>query len=176
MRYKCSYLKKTAKSMILKPQRFDFLVNYALFETDDIYGLLSTEPLTTKFDLLRALEEVNHHKCPKELHSSSISKYARSKIYFMQWQFKGIIDLDKDDQWILLGLRQTLWSRKELGNLPIKLYPDIFNEFYGHEKENDALIELISSNKMTSHNLANVCKFGQVASCLPLAKSMGAQV
>ena len=189
---------------LMQPRRFDYLVmsrvaEQVLRESEDQYGVHLYEA-SDEIEFKRALAEVEKDKKRKadanDL-SRKLSKVGFSNAQYsstIPWQYQAFEHFDKAERWVFRGARQTFWpytgtestSNETVGlaaPLPLKkliiLYPDLFGSNFGLKREKDALEQVNSGNTRLSDRWSSVrpsCESGNVASSLPLAKAMGAQV
>jgi len=96
------------------------------------------------------------------------------------WQFKGLVDLKKEERWILSSLFTPLWPYYSDGDLmdeihrenkSVVLYPDVFSDF-GFSSEKDLADETLKCGKSTRWNNV-VVDSDEIMSVCPLVSVMG---
>mmetsp|Transcript_21953 Transcript_21953/g.60996 ORF Transcript_21953/g.60996 Transcript_21953/m.60996 type:complete len:1287 (+) Transcript_21953:202-4062(+) len=93
------------------------------------------------------------------------------------WQLKGLIDLPKEERWVLSSRYTSLWPYKDdtetsYERKAVVLYPDIFRRGYGFVEEKDAVDEALALTESTRWNqIAN--QLDEITSVLPLVSIMG---
>eukprot|EP00536_Pseudo-nitzschia_multiseries_P001547 jgi/Psemu1/322119/estExt_fgenesh1_pg.C_190073 len=93
------------------------------------------------------------------------------------WQLKGLIDLPKEERWILSSAYTNLWpynNDEETSDerKAVVLYPDVFCRGFGFMNEKDATDEVLFLTKSTRWD--HVAKdFDEIMSVLPIVSVMG---
>lgn len=176
-------LRETAT--IFRPRRHDFLVLSKIAE-ESFLNKENAEELTG-VGLKLALDEVGKDEVKVKIDGKiSTKKGMKSRRILLppqlSWQYRGLIDLEEDEKWVLEGPRQHFWRRNVLldgrTHVAMVLYPDLFDiGDFGFSNGQDVsrdIHEGIVSIRWNAIPLG--CTTSQVASVLPLAKAMGARV
>jgi hypothetical protein len=180
----------TSRMKLLRPSRYDYLVlgESAQFN-DGVFGIPLEKDITV-LDFRRGLEEVQRSKRPETRDQAVSSKRAKfqgqltnecdEKGGLVPWQYAAVRSLVASERWVLAGGFEKLWvyrSQDTTDCPPTVLYPDIFGDDYGLCKNQDALKEVLSGTQSTRwDDLSTVAQMGTLASSLPLARALGAQV
>ena len=174
-----------------------------LLESEDKYGIHLYKE-SDEIEFKRALEEVGKDKKRKvDDDSADASDLARkmSKVRStsgaIPWQYQAFDSLVEEERWMFGGDNQKLWPHHQsegatakLSNgsgtsstkpaeekSPVIMYPDVFGSNYGIMEEAAALGDIQSCDKSNRWDIVNPSDAtGAVASALPLAAAMGAQI
>jgi hypothetical protein len=179
-----------SRMQLLRPSRYDYLVlgDSAQFD-DGIFGI-PLEKDITMLDFRRGLEEVQRSKRSETRDQAVSSKRAKfqgqqtkecdGKGGLVPWQYAAVQSLVASERWVLAGDFEKLWvyrSQDTADFPPTVLYPDIFEDDYGLCKNQVTLQEVLSGTPSTRwDNLSTAAQMGTLASSLPLARALGAQV
>jgi len=123
-------------------------------------------------DLKRGLEAVSRTQNKKRTKTETDSPP-------LPWQFAAIEQLTPTQRWVIAGPLQKLWPAQEAQEVfkqqVVVLYPDLFGKDFGYRSHDKAVEDLLSGNDTKRWKEARN-EFGSIASSLPLARVMGAQV
>jgi hypothetical protein len=164
---------KSTHPHFLKPTPYHYLVpSWADNKGDDnIFGISKTEACTL-IDFKRSLEEVANEA---ERDWAKRSRPNTAPTRFIPWQYNAS---DPEMMWSLGGNVCKLWPfhrQYSLSNTIIVIYPDLFELDFGELGCSSAL-EQVKSGQVQDRWQQVSSTTGVVASCLPLARAMGAQV
>lgn len=182
---------KENASHLLHPRRHDFLALSKLAEetlsaTEDKYGAHLWKD-SNIIDFKRALDEVGRTKRASK--RSKLRKHMQTASAnhsdSVQWQYRAYMSLDDHERHVFAGQHQCLWpyhsetvSLNERTCSQIVMYADLFPGL-GFSSSEQALEESQTTAKSCQcrwDEIAPEKLFGVVASSLPLARAMGAQV
>ena len=162
---------------IFKPKRFDYLVlsravEEALRKSENQYGVHVFEA-SSAVDFKRALGEVNREKKRK---ARNTSKLLRSRLQKTPpWQYNAFSVLAENELWVCAGKKQKLWPyQASLVRSRTVLYPDLFGDDFGMKLADGARDQISFEQRWKAVSSRN--EMGAVASSLPLARAMGAQL
>ena len=195
---------KEHKPELLHPRRFDYLVisrvaEQVLLESEDKYGIHLYEE-SSEIEFKRALEEVGNDKKRKaDDDDADASDLARkmSRVRSsgaVPWQYQAFESFTEEERWVFGGDNQKLWPHHHIegtakmsirdGNQPpssekppVIMYPDMFGSDYGLMEEAAALKDINGVEKSDRWGIVDSSdETGALASALPLASAMGAQI
>lgn len=165
-----------SRIQLLRPCRHDFLVLCESVQLDTDSEVFDI-PLTKDISFLefrRGLEEVARRR------QTHVSKRTKLGGAFVPWQVAAVQSLPASERWVLAGTLEKLWIHRSMDNaesFPMIIYPDVFDDDFGLRRNEDALQETISGVPSTRWNdVKSEVQRGPLASTIPLANTMGAQV
>jgi hypothetical protein len=147
----------------------------------DIYGIKSSRPCSL-LDFKRALQVVSNERGKKKRTMMSSESNAEKKLV-LPWQYQSTAITEPDFRWCLRGRFGSLWPfiRESMGDIsrrPVILYPDMFDFDFGDRVRNENAILGCESEDSSERERweGTATETGAIASCLPLARAMGAAV
>jgi hypothetical protein len=153
---------------LLKPTRRHYLISnwYRHEEGNEVFGI-STRDECTMIDFKRGLEEVGNQMKGEQ---AKRSRLKQGVTQVLPWQSNALSLFPAGQQWCIGGPLQKFWpyKRNEAPKNATVFYPDIFDVDFGNRAKTE-------SGSVERWEAASV-QTGAVASCMSLARVMGAQL
>jgi ATP-dependent DNA ligase len=165
---------KSTHPHLLEPSRHQYLATVQRSSKgDDVFGISTTE-MCTLIDFKRGLQEVADEVLRE---GTKKAKQCPDQRTGVPWQYFTKITSDPETSRCLGGPHSNFlpFNGDDTQTSAIVIYPDVFNSDFGVRDSRIDLDEVKSGEVQNRWKLV-AADSGPVASCLPLARAMGAQV